>query len=237
LIFLIKKIEHLKSRLNKFFYEGNCLCHPSVLIEKSCYDELGLYDNRFRQLPDFDIWIRFCKKYSLHVLPEKLVKFRLLSDNKNTSSPTISNQLRDKNERRFIMQSFFNNMEISTFKKAFSKKLENKNFTTSDEFEIEKALLYLGTTHSMIGLENLFLLLGRQEFIRPLKENYGITDTEFHNLSQKRIAFEEESMDIILQTLFMKLKKYPKLKLVKIVTRKLIDYFLNLFKRINSYDS
>lgn len=215
--------------LNKFFYEGNCLCHPSVLIKKSCYDELGLYDNRFRQLPDFDMWTRFCKKYSLHVLPEKLVKFRLLSGNKNASSPTISNQFRDRNERRLIMQSFFDNMEISTFKKAFSKQLNNKNFTSLDDFEIEKALLYFGTKHSIIGIESLFRLLGRKEFIHSLKENYGITYTEFHNLSQKVIAFEEEGMDIILQALFIKLKKYPKLKLAKIVTRKLINYFLNLF--------
>ena len=215
--------------LNKFFYKENCLCHPSVLIKKSCYDELGLYDNRFRQLPDFDMWIRFCKKYNLHVLPEKLVKFRLLFNNNNTSSPTRQNQLRDRNERHLIMESFFNSMEIEIFKKTFSKQLKNKSFTTLNEFEIEKALLYFKTPHSIIGLEKLFFLLGKKEFIKPLKENYKITSREFHNLSQNLITFEEESIDTILQALFMKLKKYPKLKLVKIVTRKLIDYFLNLF--------
>jgi glycosyltransferase involved in cell wall biosynthesis len=215
--------------LNHFFYAGNCLCHPSVLIKKSCYDELGLYDNRFRQLPDFDMWIRFCKKYSLHVLPEKLVKFRLLSDNKNASSPTRQNQIRDRNENHLIMQLFFNNMDIELFKKTFSNQLKNKNFSTPNEFEIEKALLYFGTSNSIIGLEKLFSLLGKKEFIKPLKENYKITDRELHSLSSNIISCEKESIDTILQALFSKLKKYSKLELVKIITRKLINYLSSKF--------
>ena len=30
--------------LKFFFYSGNCLCHPSVLIREKCYDDIGLYD-------------------------------------------------------------------------------------------------------------------------------------------------------------------------------------------------
>jgi glycosyltransferase involved in cell wall biosynthesis len=215
--------------LRKFFFEKNCLCHPSILIKKSCYDVLGLYDNRYRQLPDFDMWIRFCKKYSLHVLPDKLVKFRVLSSNKNTSSPTISNQLREINEHYFIMQSFFDNMEIKIFKEAFLERLINKDFTTLDEFEIEKAMLYLKTPYSIIGLEKLFFLLSRKDFAKLLRESYGITDKEFQNISSNVIGFEQESMDVILNALCLKLKKYPKLKLVKTIIRKFIYYLSLIF--------
>jgi len=163
------------------------------------------------------------------VLPEKLVKFRLLSDNKNASSPTQQNKIRDKNERHLIMQSFFNNMDIDLFKKTFSNQLKNKKIATLNEFEIEKALLYFGTPNSIIGLEKLFFLLGKQEFIKPLKENYNITNRELYDFSSKIISFEKESMDIILQALFSKLKKHSKLKLAKIATRKLINYLSSIF--------
>ena len=43
--------------LHYFLYEGNCLCHPSILIRKEIYDEIGDYYVRCRQIPDFIEWI------------------------------------------------------------------------------------------------------------------------------------------------------------------------------------
>jgi glycosyltransferase involved in cell wall biosynthesis len=72
--------------LRHFFFWDNCLCHPSLLIRRECYQALGLYDERLAQLPDMDFWIRLCGRYSIHILPERLVRFRILSGNANTSS-------------------------------------------------------------------------------------------------------------------------------------------------------
>ena len=44
--------------LNFFFYKGNALCHPSVLIRRQCFEECGYYRYGLVQLPDFDMWIR-----------------------------------------------------------------------------------------------------------------------------------------------------------------------------------
>ena len=49
--------------LHYFFYKQNCLCHPSVLIRKKCYEDIGSYDERLAQLPDFDFWVRLSLKY------------------------------------------------------------------------------------------------------------------------------------------------------------------------------
>ena len=46
--------------LNYFFFNGNCLCHPSVLIRKECYDTVGFLNENFAQLPDMDFWVRLC---------------------------------------------------------------------------------------------------------------------------------------------------------------------------------
>ena len=66
---------HLRSRydwLRYFFFEGNCLCHPSAMVRRSVYDEVGLYDPRFASLPDFDMWVRLCIVYEIHLMPHEL---------------------------------------------------------------------------------------------------------------------------------------------------------------------
>jgi hypothetical protein len=71
--------------LRLFFEQGNALCHPSVLIRRECYDNCGLYRIGLAQIADFDMWIRLCLKYEIHVLPEKLVKFRVRDKEANSS--------------------------------------------------------------------------------------------------------------------------------------------------------
>lgn len=73
--------------LRQFFLRGNVLCHPTILIRRRCYDEVGYYDPALAQLPDLDLWVRLVRRYSIHILPEPLVGFRILSDNKNASAP------------------------------------------------------------------------------------------------------------------------------------------------------
>lgn len=80
--------QHNKSRfewLRHFFIQGNALCHPSILIRKVCYENCGLYRIGLAQLGDFDMWIRLCLKYEIHVLPEKLVRFRVRDKAANAS--------------------------------------------------------------------------------------------------------------------------------------------------------
>ena len=54
--------------LNQFFYKGNCICHPSMLIRKDVYDEIGLYNELMANIPDLDMWVRLCLKYDIHIL-------------------------------------------------------------------------------------------------------------------------------------------------------------------------
>jgi glycosyltransferase involved in cell wall biosynthesis len=74
--------------LRRFFFQENCLCHPSAMIRKSCYDSVGCYNVYYRQLPDFDFWIRICLQHEIFILQDKLVRFRILDKNQNTSSQT-----------------------------------------------------------------------------------------------------------------------------------------------------
>ena len=72
--------------LNYVFYKANALCHPSVLIRKQCYDDCGLYRYGFLQLADYDMWIRLCLKYEIHVFPQKLIHYRVRHKEANASA-------------------------------------------------------------------------------------------------------------------------------------------------------
>ncbi|MBR0061940.1 MAG: glycosyltransferase family 2 protein, partial [Selenomonadaceae bacterium] len=47
--------------LNYFFYNANCLCHPSAMVRREAYEKYHLLDlHGFWQLPDYLMWIRLC---------------------------------------------------------------------------------------------------------------------------------------------------------------------------------
>jgi hypothetical protein len=71
--------------LRHFFDQGNALCHPTALLRREVYQNVGLYDPRLAQVPDLDQWIRVCMRYDIHVLPEPLTAFRIRSGQQNAS--------------------------------------------------------------------------------------------------------------------------------------------------------
>lgn len=80
--------------LRFFFFSGNALCHPSILIRKECYEQCGGYDERLAQLPDFDMWIRLLFKYDIHILQEELIRFRIRNNEVNTSGDRPDTRIR-----------------------------------------------------------------------------------------------------------------------------------------------
>jgi glycosyltransferase involved in cell wall biosynthesis len=92
--------------LNHFFYRGNALCHPSMLIRRVCYEECGPYRFGLLQLGDFDLWVRLCLKYEIHVLPEKLFRFRVLGNMANSSSGLMGNRIRSAFEYFQILEYY-----------------------------------------------------------------------------------------------------------------------------------
>ncbi|ERT03813.1 glycosyl transferase 2 family protein, partial [Lyngbya aestuarii BL J] len=102
--------------LNTFFSKDNCLCQTSSLIRKDCYSQIGFYDARFRQIPDFDFWVRFCLNYELYILPEALVNYRVHQSNISGIKPeTIIRhnfELSQTLKRYFCLEVYRNLLKI-----------------------------------------------------------------------------------------------------------------------------
>jgi glycosyltransferase involved in cell wall biosynthesis len=111
--------------LRHFFFFGNCLCHPTVLIRKKCYEEIGLYDERLFQTPDFDMWVRLCMKYEIHILQEKLIKFRIRDNGENVSAPTPAKISRTEVEFIQLLDNYLRPEIHNSLFKIFGQELQN----------------------------------------------------------------------------------------------------------------
>jgi len=175
--------------LRRFFEHGNCLCHPTILIKKECYTKLGMYNNRFRQLPDLDMWVRLVKHYPIHIIDKEFILFRI-TPGENTSSQTVPNSIRTMNEHYLIGMNFFDDVSFKIFLEGFSDLMRIKDKRTKKYLDIEKVLIYfhlsneLGKAYNLIGLYKLKLLLGNESYNNILNKIYKIDDTWF----QKRMA-------------------------------------------------
>lgn len=175
--------------LRYFFFDFNCLCHPSILIRREVYDRTPLYDPSLRQLPDFKMWVHLLKTINIFVMPEALVVFRVLMNGENASADTTSNRVRTRNEIYLIMKDFFDDMSMERFKEGFGDLLQNKNFTSEEHFKCEKAFMYLNFKtdvayiYQLIALEKFHELL-REEVTRTLLEkDYGYTYRDYFEMT------------------------------------------------------
>lgn len=172
--------------LRRFFAEGNCLCHPSMLIRRSVYGELGTYSNRLRQLPDFDMWIRVAKFHEIHVSEDALVRFRILPG-ENASSGTGANVVRTMNEHLLIAERFFDDVSRERMIDGFGDILVLKDIPSPAHLDIEKALIYfhrnpsLERPYKLVGLLKMRALLESEVHRALLLTDYGIGDGWFHN--------------------------------------------------------
>lgn len=169
-----------------FFDKSNCLCHPSSLIRRECYEKLGGYNNNLRQLPDFDMWVRLVKQYSIFIEEEPLVYFRILSG-ENASAPTTQNHIRIINEHYLIGEHFFDDMPDQIFEEAFSDQLRPLADGKDRDIVIDQMLQYFDNTSGLsvvyipIGLRKLFELMGDPKYQNILADAYGINNIEFQN--------------------------------------------------------
>ncbi|EGW22948.1 glycosyltransferase [Methylobacter tundripaludum] len=170
--------------LRRFFDLGHCIYYPATLIRKSCYVELGGYNNRLKQLADFDMWIRFVKHYEIFISDRELISLRFIPS-ENTSRETRASWIKTINEHFLIAESFFENVTREQLIESFSDLLEIKDIPSEQHLDIEKVRLlfvenqYLGAAYKIVGLLKMYELLHSPIHQDLMISQYGIDDTWF----------------------------------------------------------
>lgn len=177
--------------LNYFFYRGNCLCHPSILIRKECYDEVGLYDERMANLPDLDMWVRLCLRYEIHVLNEKLVRFRILADKSSASADKLSTHVRGRFEYMQILSHYFAVKDSDTFLRIFPRAVQYGTVERAHipYFLARLALNVNNSAWQLWGLQTLFNLLQDEDMAMNLEKRYDFRYSDFYGLTASHDVF------------------------------------------------
>ena len=59
---------------------GNYLQTSAMVMRKTCFEQVGLFDDRFGISEDYDMWLRLAKQFTLVGIPQPLVHYRVLED-------------------------------------------------------------------------------------------------------------------------------------------------------------
>ena len=125
-------------RMRIFFEKGNHLCHSSSLIRSDVVKEIGLYNVVYRQLHDFDYWVRLINNFNIYILGEKLVKYRRFKNSKkNLSNNSCESMIRVVNENNEIIRWMFDNINDDVFIDGFKDLFVNNNSHSFEELFCE----------------------------------------------------------------------------------------------------
>lgn len=177
--------------LRHFFKNGNCLCHPCSLIRKECYNEVGLLDPSFANLPDFDLWIRFCLKYDIHIMDQRLIRFRRLDREMNASGDVVTSRIRNRFEYKQILDHYLKIHDTRELLLIFPEAVKyGKASQDLIPYFLGRIATDSGVDFMMLwGLENIYPLLKNEITAQKLEKQCGFTHRDFIRLSGSSNVF------------------------------------------------
>lgn len=181
--------------LKQFFFDGNCLCHPSILIRRKCYADIGPYDERMANLPDMDMWVRLCLKYDIYILNEKLVRFRIAADKSSAGADKLSHYIRIRFEYLQILDHYREITDSETLLRVFPDAADYGPVETEAIPYLmgRLALKAQEPVRHLWGLQTIFDFLGESDTEAAVAREYGFHYRDFHDLSAEHDIFGVEA--------------------------------------------
>lgn len=121
-----------------------CINGCTILINKDCFSEVGLFDEKLRTSQDYDMWLRLFKKYPSYSISKTLVKYRIhpkQDTNSNVNTPIEGNRfwnyLVENLKEKEIISWDKNPFEVYM---ALSIQMNNSGFLNASKMAYDKAL-------------------------------------------------------------------------------------------------
>jgi glycosyltransferase involved in cell wall biosynthesis len=182
--------------LRYFFYHGNGLCHPSILIRKEYIDVYESFHGII-QLPDFESWIRLCLRSEIYVIPEKLVRFRVRDNEGNTSGNRQDTRIRIQFELLQLLNFYRSISTVELLVRIFPEAVKYINDQHPDVlFALGMLAVEKGSNQvtNLFGLTLLFEALNDPQRARDLKKFNNFGEKDFVILTGKYDVFSVETV-------------------------------------------
>lgn len=144
--------------LRHFFHFGNAFCASSAMIRREIFDRLGLFDARYIQLQDFEMWLRIALAgYDLYIINEPLTYYRVMRNGTNMSASNIKGKALFEFEYAKILKSYWSIKTLIELKSIFPEMdFANKADDSMVLFYLAQYSLKLPTWHHrMFSLETM----------------------------------------------------------------------------------
>lgn len=144
--------------LNYFFYKGNAFCASSAMVRRSIFDQFGLFDGRYIQLQDFEMWLRIALNgYDLWIINEPLTKYRIMRTGTNMSASNIKGKSLFEFEFSKILRNYWKIESLEELKSIFPEiKISNKADNSLVLFYLAQHANKIQTLHHrMFALETM----------------------------------------------------------------------------------
>lgn len=106
----------------KIYRDGNCFCSSTMCIRREVLDQVGEFRFQYKQIHDYEYWLRLLQVAEIYVFPECVARYRAHweEEKPNVSTPTPEVLNRNEVERAYILLEAMENLEQEFFVKAFS---------------------------------------------------------------------------------------------------------------------
>lgn len=177
--------------LRYFFFNRNCLCHPSAVVRKRAYSDYKLFSKGLHGYPDFFQWIRLCKNAEIYIVQEQLTKFRIHAGEENDSGEKPENLKRINIEEILVMEQY---KELVNTHEVVNVFPETEQYIVNGDMIEEYALaqMYLkgpGPAHWILGFKMLYDLFQDDDKTEAIKQKYGYTKKDYNQDKQKYDIF------------------------------------------------
>ena len=170
--------------LRFFFYQGNCLCHPSVVIRRNVLEHVGgYYHLAYVPAEDYELWTRIVMKYPIHILEEKLVRYRWEETVNEISGKTDGRIYAFPNIMMLTRKRIMENIDNEDLVRYFKEDFINPESESQEELECEKAHILLrcsGDNANFLGLEKYEELLDNEKMLKVLEEKMEFSLSEYY---------------------------------------------------------
>ena len=170
--------------LRFFFYQGNCLCHPSVVIRRNVLEHVGgYYHLAYVPAEDYELWTRIVMKYPIHILEEKLVRYRWEETVNKISGKTDGRIYAFPNIMMLTRKRIMENIDNEDLVRYFKEDFINPESESQEELECEKAHILLrcsGDNANFLGLEKYEELLDNEKMLKVLEEKMEFSLSEYY---------------------------------------------------------
>jgi len=171
--------------LRSLFLNTNKLCHPSALVRRDAYIDAGLYKLAHAQSDDAEMWSRLLLRSEIHVIPRKLTRHRIFTDNSSVSGNKPSVQSRLQFEW-FVQKNNFTELSLSEILSIFP---EAKQWLSNGEgdsrFLLAMAAIKLGNCQGtrLFGLNLLYKLLTNEADAAAIHKLHNFDYLNFFSLT------------------------------------------------------